>query len=149
MPYIYPWSLEIERFKLFVEVFWRWTLFFGILHLKQRLWYDGESLEKVFENLRYQIIRSVQAFHYALQGDKNAKKEIESIYKKIAASYRNTLEIISDIAKNPRISSEILTIAIDDYHLSESFTKSLRNTLAQIGFVQIYLQRNGPKDQEA
>ncbi|BCD63043.1 phosphate:Na+ symporter [Nitratiruptor sp. YY08-26] len=114
-----------------------------LLDLEQ--WYDGESPEEkeFLQNLRYQIIRSVQAFHYALQGNKNAKEEIEEIYKKIADSYRNTLAIISDIAKNPHIASERLTIAINDYHLSKSFTKSLRNTLTQITFMRIFLHKNG------
>ncbi|BAF70856.1 phosphate:Na+ symporter [Nitratiruptor sp. SB155-2] len=113
-------------------------------------WYEGESLEEreFLQNLRYQIIRSVQAFHYALQGDEHAKEEIEAIYKKIANSYRNTLEIISDIAKNPHIASERLTIAINDYHLSKSFTKSLRNTLDQISSIELFLQQNGKTNQK-
>ncbi len=97
-------------------------------------WYDAETNEEraFLKNLRYQIIRSVQAFHHAFLGDERATGEIENIYKKIAISYRNSMELIADIAKNRMISSEMMTIAINDLHLSKSFTKSLRNTLQEM-----------------
>jgi hypothetical protein len=54
---------------------------------------------------------------------------MEAIYKKIARSYRNNIDTIRDIAKNRAIPTEMTTIAINDMHLSKSFTKSLRNVL--------------------
>ncbi|WP_286336940.1 Na/Pi cotransporter family protein [Hydrogenimonas cancrithermarum] len=97
-------------------------------------WYDGESNEEqaFLRNLRYQILKSVQAFHKAYDGDEKAYEEMENFYKRIAESYRNSLELIADIAKNRAIASEMTTIAINDLHLSKSFSKSLRNVLKEL-----------------
>jgi len=90
----------------------------------------GSNEEKTFyRNLRYQIIKSVLAFHWARKGENGSINEMEEVYKKIAESYKNSMEIIEDIAKNPSISSNITTIAINDIHLVKSFSKSLRNAL--------------------
>ncbi len=105
-----------------------------MLHDIER-WYDEEHMEgRVFlRNLRYQIIKSVQAFHNAfLDRDEKRIEEMERFYKRIAASYRNSMEIIGDIAKNRSIASEMTTIAINDLHLSKSFSKSLRNALTEL-----------------
>ncbi|WP_456485225.1 Na/Pi cotransporter family protein [Hydrogenimonas sp.] len=102
------------------------------------LWYEAETIEEkeFFRNIRYQIIRSVQAFHRAYTGDDKAAEEIENIYKRVALSYQNSMELIADIVKNRKVSSEMVTIAINDLHLSKSFTKSLRNTLRQMEILQ-------------
>ncbi|UFH58618.1 Na/Pi cotransporter family protein [Sulfurovum mangrovi] len=93
--------------------------------------YDAASSEEVtfYKNLRYQILKIVLAFHQAREGDEDAMVELEKIYKKIAASYKNSMVLIEDMAKNPRIKSEMTTIAINDMHLVKSFSKSLRNIL--------------------
>lgn len=104
-----------------------------MLHDIER-WYDEEHAEgRVFlRNLRYQIIKSVQAFHKAFNhDDERSYEEMERFYKRIAESYRNSMEIIGDIAKNRAIASEMTTIAINDLHLSKSFSKSLRNALQE------------------
>ncbi|MGC9351370.1 MAG: Na/Pi cotransporter family protein [Sulfurovum sp.] len=97
--------------------------------------YDAASSEEVtfYKNLRYQILKIVLAFHQARAGDEGALSELEKIYKKIAESYKNSLELIEDMAKNPRIKSEMTTIAINDMHLVKSFSKSLRNILNVAG----------------
>jgi len=105
-----------------------------MLHDIER-WYNEDHLEgRVFlRNLRYQIIKSVQAFHGAFgHGDEKSYEEMERFYKRIAESYRNSMEIIGDIAKNRSIASEMTTIAINDLHLSKSFSKSLRNALQEL-----------------
>ncbi|MFT7824633.1 MAG: Na/Pi symporter [Sulfurimonas sp.] len=93
--------------------------------------YDAVSSEEMtfYKNLRYQILKTVLAFHGAREGKEDATRELESIYKKIAESYQNSMAIIEDMAKNPQIKSEMTTIAINDMHLAKSFSKSLRNTI--------------------
>ena len=39
------------------------------------------------------------------------------------------MTLINDIASNHTIASEMTTIAVNDLHLSKSFTKALRNAL--------------------
>jgi phosphate:Na+ symporter len=93
--------------------------------------YDAASSEELtfYKNLRYQILKIVLAFHQAREGDERATAELESIYKKITDSYKNSMELIEDMAKNPHIKSEMTTIAINDMHLVKSFSKSLKNIL--------------------
>jgi rubrerythrin len=93
--------------------------------------YLAESAEeqKFLRNLRYQILKSVEAFGAAKKGDDDARKEMENIYKRIAESYRDSMGTIRGIAKNRDIPTEMTTIAVNDMHLSKSFTKSLRNAL--------------------
>jgi len=56
-------------------------------------------------------------------------EEMENVYKQIADSHKNNMKLITDIANNRAIASEVTTIAVNDLHLSKSFTKSLRNVL--------------------
>jgi hypothetical protein len=62
-------------------------------------------------------------------GRDSAMEEMENVYKQIADSHKNNMELITDIANNRAIASEVTTIAVNDLHLSKSFTKSLRNVL--------------------
>lgn len=86
--------------------------------------------QSFYKNLRYQILKNILAFHSAKNGDAAALSEMESTYKKIAGSYKNSMKAIESMAKNPRVSSEMTAIGINDLHLVKSFSKSLRNTLA-------------------
>jgi phosphate:Na+ symporter len=96
--------------------------------------YDATHSEELtfYKNLRYQILKTVLAFHQAREGDESAVEELKSIYKKIADSYKNSMKIIEDMAKNPHIKSEMTTIAINDMHLVKSFSKSLKNTMSVV-----------------
>ena len=93
--------------------------------------YMAESSEeqKFLKNLRYQILKSIEAFDAAREGDGDARDEMEKIYKRIAESYRDNMSTVRGIAKNGKIATEMTTIAVNDMHLSKSFTKSLRNVL--------------------
>ncbi|WP_456450523.1 Na/Pi cotransporter family protein [Hydrogenimonas sp.] len=109
-----------------------------MLHDLER-WYDGEEPEEAqfLRNLRYQIIKSVQAFHNAFTAkDEATYQEMERFYKRIADSYKNSMAVIGSLAKNRKVSSEMTTIAINDLHLSKSFSKSLRNALKEMGFTR-------------
>ncbi|MDY0195568.1 MAG: Na/Pi symporter [Sulfurovaceae bacterium] len=90
--------------------------------------------QQFYKNLRYQILTSVIIFHAAKKGDIAAISEMEIRYSKIKESYKNSVEILSDIIKNRNIPREVNIIAINDMHLSKSFSKSLRNF--------IYLMQN-------
>ncbi|MFA5502327.1 MAG: Na/Pi symporter [Sulfurovaceae bacterium] len=90
--------------------------------------------QQFYKNLRYQILTSVIIFHAAKKGDIAAISEMEIRYSKIKESYKNSAEILSDIIKNRNIPREVNIIAINDMHLSKSFSKSLRNF--------IYLMQN-------
>ena len=93
--------------------------------------YDATSSEEqeFYKNLRYQILKGVVAYHKAREGDASAMAEMEEIYKKIAKSYRNSMKLIENMARNHAVSSEMTTITINDMHLVKSFTKSLKNTI--------------------
>ena len=95
--------------------------------------YDSQSAEalRFLRNLRYQILQSVQVFDKALsEGSKESYQRMNDIYHKIAKSYQNSVALLSDMAKDSTVSASMLTISINDMHLSKSFTKSLRNILS-------------------
>jgi phosphate:Na+ symporter len=94
--------------------------------------YDASSSEEIsfYRNIRYQILKSVLAYHQARKGDSTFIEEMESTYKKIADSYSNSMHLIENIARNPKINSAMTAITINDMHLVKSFSKSLRNVLA-------------------
>jgi phosphate:Na+ symporter len=94
--------------------------------------------QQFYQNLRYQILKSIMLFNAAKKGDILAISEMEIRYNKIKESYKNSAEILSDIIKNKSIAREVNIIAINDMHLSKSFSKSLRNFL--------YLMQNGNND---
>ncbi|DAB39847.1 MAG TPA: phosphate starvation-inducible protein PhoH [Sulfurovum sp. UBA12169] len=85
--------------------------------------------QQFYKNLRYQILKTVLSFNAAKSGEKAAIDEMEMRYRKITESYKNSINVLSDIIKNRNISKEVNTIAVNDMHLSKSFTKSLRNFL--------------------
>ncbi|MEE8587979.1 MAG: Na/Pi symporter [Sulfurimonadaceae bacterium] len=93
--------------------------------------YDAQSSEEqeFLRNLRYQIINSVKAFEKTRRGEDEPMEAIEDAYKQIADSNKNNMALIHDIVINHAIHSEMTTIAVNDLHLSKSFTKSLRNVL--------------------
>lgn len=93
--------------------------------------YDAQSSEEqeFLRNLRYQIINSVKAFEKTRRGEDEPMEAIEDAYKQIADSNKNNMALIHDIVINHTIHSEMTTIAVNDLHLSKSFTKSLRNVL--------------------
>ena len=95
------------------------------------LLYNAQSLEeKIFlRNLRYQILNSVILFEQRRNGGDDSIKAMEDAYKQIADSNKNNMTLIHDIVTNHDIPSEMTTIAVNDLHLSKSFTKSLRNVL--------------------
>ncbi len=101
-----------------------------MLHDLDRL-YDAETPEeKAFlRNLRYQILRSVQAYDAALSNETDGMERMEKVYRRIADSYANSLELVHEIAANRAVPAEVTTIAVNDLHLVKSFTKSLRNAL--------------------
>ena len=93
--------------------------------------YNAESIaEKEFlRNLRYQILNSVILFEKRRNNEDETMDAMEDAYKQIADSNKNNMTLIHDIVTNHDIPSEMTTIAVNDLHLSKSFTKSLRNVL--------------------
>ena len=93
--------------------------------------YNAQSIQEqeFLRNLRYQILNSVQVFEKVRREEENAMEEMEDVYRQIADSHKNNMTLINDIASNHTIASEMTTIAVNDLHLSKSFTKALRNAL--------------------
>jgi phosphate:Na+ symporter len=93
--------------------------------------YNAESIaEKEFlRNLRYQILNSVILFEKRRNNEDETMDAMEDAYKQIADSNKNNMTLIHDIVTNHDIPSEMTAIAVNDLHLSKSFTKSLRNVL--------------------
>jgi len=82
-----------------------------------------------YRDLRYQILKSVLAYHAVAAGDDTGRETLEETYKRIANAYKNSLNAIHAIASNPAIPSEMTSITVNALHLAKSFTKSLRNAL--------------------
>ena len=85
--------------------------------------------QELYRNIRYQILKNIQAFNKAMQGDEDSLKEMDEIYKRIADAYKKSTFIIKDIAKNHSIKSDVTTMAINDMHSIKSFSKSIRSYL--------------------
>ncbi len=100
-----------------------------MLHDIERL-YNAESIEEraFLRNLRYQILNSVKVFEDVSNGIESTEA-MEDIYRQINASNKNSMVLIRDIVNNHAIPSEMTTVAVNDLHLSKSFTKALRNVL--------------------
>ena len=96
----------------------------------ERLYNAESTAEREFlRNLRYQILNSVILFEKRRNNEDETMDAIEDAYKQIADSNKNNMTLIHDIVTNHEIPSEMTTIAVNDLHLSKSFTKSLRNVL--------------------
>jgi phosphate:Na+ symporter len=85
--------------------------------------------QEFYRNIRYQILKNIQAFNKAMQGDEDSIKEMDEIYKRISDAYKKSTLIIKDIAKNHSIKSDVTTMAINDIHSIKSFSKSMYNIL--------------------
>ncbi len=85
--------------------------------------------QQFYKNIRYQILKNIQAFNKAIQGDQDSMKEMDEIYKRIADAYKKSTLIIKDIAKNHTIKSDATTMAINAMHSVKSFSKSMYNIL--------------------
>ena len=90
---------------------------------------DTVEEQQFYKNIRYQIIKSIQAFNKAIQGNKDSIKEMDEIYKKISDAYKKSTLIIKDIARNHNIKSDVTTMAINDMHSVKSFSKAMYNIL--------------------
>lgn len=103
-----------------------------MLYDLNRLYDAGSSEEqKFYKDLRYQILKSVLAYHSVSEGDESGRIALEQTYKQIAHSYKNSMAVIESIARNSAIPSEMTTITVNALHLTKSFSKSLRNSLEQ------------------
>ena len=85
--------------------------------------------QEFYRNIRYQILKNIQVFTKAVDGDKDSLKEMDEIYKRIIDSYKKSTLILKDIAKNHNIQSDVTTMAINDLHSIKSFSKSMYNIL--------------------
>lgn len=85
--------------------------------------------QEFYKNLRYQIIKTVEVFHKAKDGNKDSFKEMDNVYKKIVDSYKKNSEIINNFSKNRNLKSDATTMAINDMHSIKSFSKALYNVL--------------------
>ncbi|WP_457750416.1 Na/Pi cotransporter family protein [Sulfurimonas sp.] len=99
--------------------------------------------QEFYKNIRYQILKNIQAFNKAIHGDKDSIKEMDEIYKRIADAYKKSTLIIKDIAKNHSIKSDVTTMAINDMHSIKSFSKSMYNIVKlQIPIVSLDNQQD-------
>lgn len=88
--------------------------------------------EEFYKNIRYQIVKTIEVFEKAKNGDKDSINEMNSVYKKIVDSYKKSTLIISDFSKNRSIKSDVTTMAINDLHSIKSFSKAMFN-LVKLG----------------
>lgn len=84
---------------------------------------------KLYQNLRYQILKNTLFFHKKREGDKTNIKDMGKIYESISDSYKNNLKTIEKVAQNLHIKSDITTIIINDMYLLKTFSQSLIKAL--------------------
>jgi phosphate:Na+ symporter len=107
---------------------------------------DSNEIVEFYRNLRYLILKSVQAFHRAIDGDEDGAVDLRRLYRQISESYIDSIDIIKKIAQNPHIGSEMMAIAVNDMHLCKSFGKSLRNFIEIPGLSETSSTRDEKRD---
>lgn len=89
------------------------------------------AVQHFYHNIRYQILNSILIFNDFLKGEDVDLSKMEKNYQKINESYKKTLESIASIAQHPNLNKTIMTVAINDVHLTRRFTKNLYKALQE------------------
>ncbi|WP_294892012.1 MULTISPECIES: Na/Pi cotransporter family protein [unclassified Sulfuricurvum] len=92
---------------------------------------ESDTLEMVafYHELRYQILALCMSYNDWLEGDENAKTELEQLFSKLDASYQNSIGILNDMIVNYKISKHMTAVFMNIVHLTRNFSKALYKSI--------------------
>jgi phosphate:Na+ symporter len=92
---------------------------------------ESDTLEMAafYHELRYQILALCMSYNDWLEGETGAKDELTQLYTKLDTSYENSVEILSDMIANYKISKEMTAIFMNITHLTRNFSKALYKSI--------------------
>jgi len=90
---------------------------------------DDVAINAFYHELRYQILALCMAYHDWLNGDPEAKEELEKLYTKLNNSYKNSIGILNDLIADYKISKNMTAIFMNITHLTRNFSKSLYKSM--------------------
>lgn len=90
---------------------------------------DDLEYSAFYHELRYQILSLCMSYHDWLNGDPEAKEELEKLYTKLNTSYKNSIGILNDMITDYKISKNMTAIFMNITHLTRNFSKSLYRSM--------------------
>ncbi|HQS67272.1 MAG TPA: Na/Pi symporter [Sulfuricurvum sp.] len=92
---------------------------------------ESDTLEMAafYHELRYQILAICMAYNNWLNGDAQAKDELEKLFTKLDTSYKNSIGILNDMIANYKISKHMTAIFMNITHLTRNFSKALYKSI--------------------
>ncbi len=92
---------------------------------------ESDTLEMAafYHELRYQILALCMSYNDWLQGDTNAQGELEKLFSKLDASYKNSIGILNDMIASYKISKQMTAIFMNITHLTRNFSKALYKSI--------------------
>lgn len=88
---------------------------------------ESDTLEMAafYHELRYQVLALSMVYNDWLDGDAQAKEELETLFTKLDSSYKNSVEILNDMIVHYKISKQMTAIFMNITHLTRNFSKAL------------------------
>lgn len=88
---------------------------------------ESDTLEMAafYHELRYQILAICMTYNDWLDGDIDAKEDLEKLFIKLDTSYKNSIEILNDMIVNYKITKHMTAIFMNITHLTRNFSKAL------------------------
>lgn len=93
---------------------------------------DTLEMEAFYHELRYQILALCMNYTDWLNGDENAKNELETLFTKLDTSYKNSVEILNDMILHYKISRQMTAIFMNITHLTRNFSKALYKSITMM-----------------
>lgn len=90
---------------------------------------DTLEMATFYRELRYQILALCMSYNGWLEGDSKAEKELEQLFNKLDASYKNNIGILNDMILNYKISKEMTAISMNIAHLTRNFSRALYRSI--------------------
>ncbi len=86
---------------------------------------DTLEMSAFYHELRYQILSLCMNYNDWLEGDSDAKEELEQLFTKLNTSYTNSIDILNDMITHYKISKQMTAIFMNITHLTRNFSKAL------------------------
>lgn len=92
---------------------------------------DSDTLEMAafYHELRYQILALCMSYTDWLNGDSDAREELENLFTKLDTSYKNSAEILNDMIVHYKISKQMTAIFMNITHITRNFSKALYKSI--------------------
>lgn len=95
---------------------------------------DSDTLEMAafYHELRYQILALCMSYTDWLNGDTDARQELENLFTKLDTSYKNSAEILNDMIVHYKISKQMTAIFMNITHITRNFSKALYKSVSTV-----------------